>query len=415
MNDFTNLEYYNLILIRYTGEIWLKSTKVKIRMIKTLMENIKSKLKHSSIPFHKYQMSNDSSRIFFFFKNEDIPQALHAIGQVFGIYSVSPALRTSSALKNITEKTLNVAEKVLENGDSFALRVRRSGNQEFTSKDIAIKVGQAVMDTFSELNLKVNLSSPKKKIYIEVRDDFSYIFTDIIKNTWGGLPIEGRKKILIMDVGRLNDLLAGFLLMRRGAMLYPILFDLCDNKKEFEKRISNWEETLEFASLYNFMIIKINLTELLEYVSNKLDEKGYFCAICRLVRFDIISRLLKMSDLKIFEGIRAISDGISLNSMTFCDDNVDLESIALNPMFSEYPIFTPVVGLDSKNIKKFLSNITESLKTVDYCRFKPTNQGFDLNEVKSLYLSLDLDDKLEDCLNKSKELNRINNYIEKDI
>jgi len=377
------------------------------------MKNIKNKLKRSGISFHKYQMSKDSSRLFFFFKNEDIPQALHAIGQVFGIYSASPALRTSSNLKTITEKTLNVAKNVLENGDSFALRVKRSGNHEFTSQDIAVKVGQAVMDNFSDLNLKVNLSSPKKKIYIEVRDDFSYVFTDIIKNTWGGLPIEGRKKILIMDVGRLNDLLAGFLLMRRGAMIYPVLFDLCE--EELEKRMSNWEKLLEFASFYNFTITKINLSELLEHVSNSLEDKEYLCAICRMVRFEIISRLLKTSNLRIYDGIRAISDGISLNSMTLCDDNVDLESIALNPLFSEYPVFTPVVGFDEKNVKDFLSDISESLVKVDYCRFKPKNQDFDSEKVKILYKNLNLDKNIKDCLDKSKELNRIDNYKEKNI
>lgn len=415
MDDLTHLEFYNLILIRYTGEIWLKSQKVKIRMIKTLMENIKNKLNRSKIPFHKYQMSKDSSRIFFFFKNEVIPKALDAIGQVFGIYSVSPTLRTSSNLTNITEKTLIVAKKVLKKGDTFALRVKRSGNHEYSSLDVAVKVGQAVMEEFSDLGLKVNLSSPQKKIYIEVRNNFSYIFTDIIKSTWGGLPIEGRKKILIMDVGRLNDLLAGFLLMRRGAMIYPVLFDLNGNEDEFKNRLVNWDKALEFASFNNYKIIKINLTKLLDYVSNTIVDKRYICAICRLIRFDIISRLLKTSGLKTFERMRAFSDGVSLNSTTLCDDEVDLETIALNPLFSECPVFTPVVGLSDEKISEFLSNVSKSLIKTDYCRFKPKNQAFDLNAVKELYESMDLNDRIEACVSKTKELNRIDNYKEVDI
>ncbi|GAJ05261.1 unnamed protein product, partial [marine sediment metagenome] len=33
-----------------------------------------------------------------------------------------------------------------------------------------------------------------------------------------------------MDVGRLNDLIAGFLLMRRGSEIYPVLFDITEDK-----------------------------------------------------------------------------------------------------------------------------------------------------------------------------------------
>jgi len=55
------------------------------------------------------------------------------------------------------------------------------------------------INEFIGLNLKVNLTNPKKKIFIEVRQEFTYIFTDIIGSKWGGLPIETQKKIIIMD------------------------------------------------------------------------------------------------------------------------------------------------------------------------------------------------------------------------
>ncbi|MFX0027029.1 MAG: hypothetical protein ACFE8M_11515, partial [Candidatus Hermodarchaeota archaeon] len=75
MENSYHLKQFNLILIRY-GEVWLKSQKVKIRMLKVLINNIRMMLKKRNITFHKYQLSKDSSRVLFFFKNEDIPNAL---------------------------------------------------------------------------------------------------------------------------------------------------------------------------------------------------------------------------------------------------------------------------------------------------------------------------------------------------
>ncbi|MFX1409167.1 MAG: THUMP domain-containing protein [Promethearchaeota archaeon] len=396
------LKLYNLILIRY-NEIWLKSQKVKIRMLKILMSNIKNMLKREGITFHKYQLSNDSARIFFFFKNEDIPNAVKVLKKVFGVYSLSPALRTSSKLKNITERTIEVCENILEKRDTFALRVKRSGKHEFSSQDVAVYVGKAIIDYFTYLELKVNLSNPKKKIFIEVRDEFAYIFTQIFKSTWGGLPIEPYKKIIIMDIGRINDIIAGFLMMRRGCEIYPILFNLTENNKVFEKWLSNWKEIGQFTPFFKFRIRIINLTKIMEYILLNLNNKKYICGMCRLIRLDIISKILKNSKVKGFDKIRAISDGVSLNNSTLCSDNVDLESISLNYLFSEYPIFTSLIGLDSTMIQKFQNQISRKLLEFDYCQYKPKNQEFNNKFLESLYRSLNFEELIKESIESMVE------------
>ncbi|MEJ2293970.1 MAG: THUMP domain-containing protein, partial [Candidatus Lokiarchaeota archaeon] len=175
------------------------------------MTNLKNMLQQKGIHFHKYHLSRDSSRIFFFFDNKDISSALGVIQKTFGIHSYSPALRTSNRIENITVRAIEVAKEILNKNDSFALRVKRSGKHEYSSLDVARIVGQKIIEHFVEYDLEVDLSNPNKKIFIEVRGDFSYIFTHIYKTPWGGLPIEPRKNILIMDIGRIEDLMAGFL------------------------------------------------------------------------------------------------------------------------------------------------------------------------------------------------------------
>ncbi len=403
MKKISVLESYNLIRISYNSEIWLKSQPVKIRMLKILMNNIKNMLIREGIKFNKYQMSKDSGRIFFFFNNEDIPKALEILENVLGIYTFSPALRTGTLIKNIIDRTIDISRQILEPNDTFALRVKRSGIHEYNSQEVAIKVGQAVIDNFQDLQLKVNLTNPQKKIYVEIRGQFSYIYTDVIKSKWGGLPIERSKKVLCMDTGRLNDLLAGFLLMRRGCEIFPVLFKLTENENILEIWLSNWKELKKFSPQFDFFVRKINLFKILEQLQSNLTEKKYFCAICRLIRFEILSKMLKESRIVDFKGIKAISDGTSLNFSTFCPNNVDLESISLNYLFSRYPIFTPVISLDSKEIAQFSDKVSKNLKNFEYCQFKPKNQKINTEDLKKLYKTLNLRDLINDCLKNLEE------------
>lgn len=384
MMKYFILEQYNLILIRY-GEVWLKSQKVKIRMLKYLMANIKNMLTQKGIPFHKYQLSKDSSRIFFFFDNKLLSSALEVIQKAFGVHSYSPALRTSSRIENIIERTIEVANEVLSKNDTFALRVKRSGNHEFSSLDVARIVGKEIIDHFVEFNLKVNLSDPQKKIFIEIRDDFSYIFTDIYETKWGGLPIEPQKNIGVMDVGRIEDLIAGFLLMRRGSKIYPILFDMHEDDKMFKIWLVNWMKILDYVPYNGFKILRIRFTKIFDEILSNLKEKEYTCVLCRLLRCNIISQIAQSNEFKGINSVRAITDGLSFNNSTICNDNVDLQSISLNYLFSNYPMFTPLASFSDPEISSIKNKISEKIVNFDYCKYKPQNQKFDREKIKDIY------------------------------
>ncbi|MBY9016318.1 MAG: hypothetical protein KGD68_11545 [Candidatus Lokiarchaeota archaeon] len=387
------LPQYNLILIRY-AEIWLKSQKVKIRMLKYLMSNITRILNRKGIKFNKYQMSKDSSRIFFFFNNKDLPSAIDVLKNAFGVHSFSPAIRTSNNLKNITERTIELAKDILDRKDTFALRVKRSGIHDFNSLEVATIVGKAIIDNFPNYELKVNLTQPKKEIFIEIRGDFAYVFSQIIKSKWGGLPIEPQKKIVVMDIGRLNDLIAGFLLMRRGSEIYPILIDLSEEGTVIEDWISNWKEIGDYIPKNNIHLTKFRIHDVLKKIYSELEEKQYFCGICRLIRFDLISKILENPKFQFYEKIKACTDGTSLNNSNYCPDSVDLETLAINTLHLSHPIYTPIIGFGESKIQDFSKKISKNLKKVSYCPFKPENQVFDVEKLKELYDSLNINNIL---------------------
>ena len=387
------LPQYNLLLIRY-AEIWLKSQKVKIRMLKYMMSNITKILKRKGIKFNKYQLSKDSSRVFFFFNNKDLPSAINVVKNAFGVHSLSPAIRTSNNLKNITERTIELAKDILDPKDTFALRVKRSGKHDFNSLEVATIVGKAIIDNFPNHELKVNLTQPKKQIFIEIRGEFTYVFSQIIRSKWGGLPIEPQKKIVVMDIGRLNDAIAGFLLMRRGSEIYPILIDLTEEGTKIEDWISNWKEIGEYIPNNNIQLAKFRIYDVLKKVYSELDEKQYFCGICRLIRFGLMSKILKNPKFHFYEKIKACTDGTSLNCSNYCPDSVDLETLAINTLNLSHPIFTPLIGIGESKLQDLSKKISKSLKKVNYCPFKPENQVFDAEKLIELYNSLNIDNDL---------------------
>ncbi|NVM46777.1 MAG: hypothetical protein HWN79_17865 [Candidatus Lokiarchaeota archaeon] len=370
------------------------------------MSNIKNSLKRKGIPFNKYQMSKDSARVFFFFNNKDIPEALNVLKNAFGVHSISPAIRTSNKLKNITERTIEVGNKVLEKKDTFALRVKRSGNHSYTSMEVAQIVGKAVIEEFPDLNLKVDLTNPKKQIFIEIRGEFTYIFSEVIKSKWGGLPIEPQKKILVMDIGRLNDLVAGFLLLRRGSEIYPILIDIKEDKSIDEIWFSNWREVSEYIPYNRFQLNIININQILNKIAVDLEDQKYFCGICRLIRFEVLSKILNNPNFPFYGKIRASVDGSSLNCSSICPDQVDLNTIANNTLVSILPIFTPIVGFGEKKLNDLIWKISPNLKRIDYCPFKPKDQEFDAERLKELYTSLKIDTMIEESIEKRLKINK---------
>ncbi len=376
-------------------------------MLKTLMKNIKNMLTQVNVPFHKYQLSKDTSRIFFFFKNQDIKNAINVLKKVVGVYSFSPALRTSSSIKNISEKSIHVARQTIKKGDSFALNVKRSGNHEYSSKDIAVEVGKDILDIFqsSGIELKVNLTNPDKTIFIEVREDFSYVFTDVIKSDWGGLPIETSTKIVVMDIGRREDRLAGFLLLRRGAVIYPIRFDLTEDDTAFENWKANWSAVHEFTPFYSLILWRIRFKAALNFIKERFGETN-ICSACRMLRFATIASILKKESEMELNEIRALTDGFDMNQSSPCSDRIDLLSLSLNGLFSELPVFTPNIGMDKKSIDTYFLKIKQDMNVLDYCPLKPQNQEFNSEKLGKFRSSPEFE-KLVDELEKSAEKSSI--------
>lgn len=194
-----------LIIIRY-GEIGLKQNITRRFFENTLIKNIKRALQKQDITF---EMERKRARIYVI--SNQIEDCTKVLRKIFGITSFSPAYKTNSDKKSLEKLALKLIENKILKDTSFALKVNRTGNHDFTSQDIAILLGDVIQKA---TKAPVNLSKPDVKLYIEIIDKESFFYFSKIGGI-GGLPLGTQGRVLSY-IDSKEAILASWYLMRRG-------------------------------------------------------------------------------------------------------------------------------------------------------------------------------------------------------
>ena len=97
---------------------------------------------------------------------------------------------------------------------SFAIRSTRTGNHSFTSQDVAIRIGN---DIFKATRSKIDLTKPDFELFIEIRNENAYLYTEKIRGA-GGMP-QGTQGKLLALIDNSKSILAAWYLMRRGCSI----------------------------------------------------------------------------------------------------------------------------------------------------------------------------------------------------
>ena len=200
------LIFVALIVVRY-GEIGLKGIPIRRRFEQLLIQDLKKALTYAGV---YNTITTTRGRVFI--EVDDPTAASDVLNRVFGITSFSVVEETSADLPAITTAAVSAAN--FAENEQFAIRVTRIGNHDFTSQDVAVTAGQAIVDV---TGAPVNLGEPQHEIFIEIRDRRAFIFTERIHGP-GGLPY-GSQGTTIAVIQNEEDLLAAWLIMRRGCVV----------------------------------------------------------------------------------------------------------------------------------------------------------------------------------------------------
>lgn len=213
---------FNLIIGRY-NEIGLKSDKVRARMERRLLTYIEKIAQREGLDV--LQAKRKWGRFLFEFPPEQISKALQVFEHLIGLHGYSPAFAVSKDFPTIVETAVAFAREYFHHGDTFAVRARRVKPYPKTSTEIEREIGGLIHTDFEERHtpLIVNLTSPQKTLYIEVREKEAYLFIQKYATRWGGNPIEHDKAMVALWSGAQADAVASQLLLRRGTAIIPLL------------------------------------------------------------------------------------------------------------------------------------------------------------------------------------------------
>lgn len=229
-----------LIIVRY-GEIYLKADFTRKAFENILQKNIRNALKKENITFNL-----ETTRGRFFIYTKEIKKTTGVLKKIFAIKSISPCFKTDSSIKSMKNLVLDIIKDKIDKKTSFALRVTREGNHDYTSQDIAVILGDEIV---KKTKAKVNLSKPDITVFVEIRQKNAFFFFEKILGP-GGLPLGSQGKVLSIIQSKNDSLLATWYMMHRGCNPVFLILDkkIIQNVKNF---IDKWYITAEIIECKN--------------------------------------------------------------------------------------------------------------------------------------------------------------------
>jgi thiamine biosynthesis protein ThiI len=207
---------YDYILVRY-GEIALKG-KNRTFFEERLAQNIRNVYRG----YTNIKVRRTFGRIYIELNDYPYEQITEKLMSVFGIVSFSPVRGVEPVLEEIKNESLTQVRAKGKQDLTFKVVCKRADkNFPITSPDLTQILGAHLL--INTNNLKVDLHNPELTIYVEVRAEGVFIYSEIIKGI-GGMPAGASGKAVALLSGGIDSPVACWLAMRRGVELEGLHF-----------------------------------------------------------------------------------------------------------------------------------------------------------------------------------------------
>ena len=385
-----------MILIKY-GELTTKKANRNL-FISHLYKDIKDKLKDYNINIIK-----DNSRMYIE-TNDDIESITNILTKVFGIHSIVIAYKVNTNTDIIKEKVLEVVKNI--NFKTFKVDTKRSYKEfPYTSMEFNNVIGGLILKNIP--NISVDVHNPEYTLKLEIRNDYTYIYTKEIMGA-GGYQNGVAGKGLLMLSGGIDSPVSGYLAMKRGIKLECIYFESpphtsiqAKNKvKSLVKKLTNYQSEIK--------LYVVNFTKIQEEIYKNADPE-YMITIMRRMMYRISEKIIKRNNLYVLINGESVGQ---VASQTLTSMNV------INNV-TNIPVLRPVCCMDKLEIidiaKKIDTYETSILPYEDCCTiFLPKHPVINPTLDKCLlYETLfDYEELINEAVNNI-EIIKINNNEDK--
>lgn len=378
---------YDVIIARY-GELGIKSPRVRRRFENKLVSNIKSSF--------ECEINVIQGRVFI--KPANYAEALDKLSKVFGIVSFSPAITTITDFDKIAEDMGIYVDKLESDGlisseTPFAIRSRRVGEHDFSSQELGAFAGSVVV---GKIGAPVDLTNPQLEIFVETRQDETFIYHQKIAGP-GGLPVGTQGKLIVLLSGGIDSPVAAYMMMKRGCQITALHFDNepFTDPKALDKVQKIVEKLREYSTGVKLPLKVVKYGQYLQKCSDEAEKLT--CVLCKSGMY----QTAEMVGHK--ENALGIVDGSSVGQVA----SQTLPNILATRNSVSMPVLSPLIGMDKveiENMAKKIGTYEISIIPDGGCsavpRYPETNA--DMERLIDAQEAIDVDNELKSVINSLK-------------
>lgn len=332
---------YDHILIRY-GEMALKGKNIRSFILR-LQENIQAKL----ADFPNVKVKRTQGRMFILLHGHD-PEPILAICQkIFGIQSLSLAIKVENELEKIKEAAL-FALKQEETLRTFKMTVKRINKGfPYHSQELNQILGRHLLVNTEDITVDVH--QPDMEVKVEIRAEATYITSKNLPGA-GGLPVGTSGKSLLLLSGGIDSPVAGYLAMKRGVQLEVIHFHSppYTSERAKQKVLDLAKKLTDYGKSIHVHLVPF--TKLQQEIFREMPD-SYAMTIMRRIMFRIAEAVCEEKN------ILSLTTGENLGQVA----SQTMESMHAINEVTNYPILRPLISMDKQEV----INISHEIDTYD--------------------------------------------------
>jgi tRNA uracil 4-sulfurtransferase len=334
---------YDHLVVRY-GELSLKG-KNRRHFESQLFETVKRKLRQ----YDNLKMAKLFDRIVVELNGQHFEPVVKSLQDIFGIHSISLALRVENDLQEIQKAALLALNEAMVKKGTFKVTGKRSLKSfPVNSMQLNREVGGYLLQHTEDL--KVDVHHPDVDVKVEVKDTGTYISCKTFKGA-GGLPIGVGGKAMLMLSGGIDSPVAGYLTMKRGVRIEGVHFHSPPFTSERAKqKVVDLTQELTRYSGGKIKLHVVPFTKIQQTIKDKIPS-SYSMTIMRRVMLRITEKLAENNH------AMAIANGENLGQVA----SQTMHSMYAINEVTNMPILRPVITMDKQEIM----NISHKIGTYD--------------------------------------------------
>ncbi len=317
-----------IILIKY-GELTTKKDNRNL-FINKITENMQALLSNYNVKIIKNRV-----RMFIEVSDNEIDEVVNIVKNIFGIHSIVIAYKVKTNIDEINDAVLNVAKN--ETFKTFKVVTDRADKTfPIPSMDFSRQIGALILKNIP--NISVDVHNPDYLLKIEIRSDYTYIYSNEIK-ALGGYPVGIAGKGLLMLSGGIDSPVAGYLAMKRGIKLECIYFESPPHTSPQAKE--KVKKLVRILNKYqsNIKLHVINFTEIQEAIYKNINPE-YMITIMRRMMYRISEKVMHQNKCLV------LINGESVGQVA----SQTLTSMSVINSVTNIPVIRPVACLDKLEI-----------------------------------------------------------------